>query len=53
MNTKTIATSELGLRTIKQTALELDIKIYEVFDLIISGDKRALAVARNAYKKFK
>lgn len=53
MHKRTIATTELGLRTIKQVALELNIKAFQALELIVSGDKDAGELSKKAYEKFK
>ena len=52
MHKRTIAISEVGLRAIKKTAIELDIWTYDALELILKGDKQALDVAKRAYRKF-
>ena len=52
MHKRTIAISEVGLRAIKHTAIELDIWVYDALDRILKGDKKALDVAKRAYRKF-
>lgn len=53
MHGKTMATTERALRTVKQVALDLNVPKYEALELIVSGNKNAVELSANAYKKFK
>lgn len=53
MHKRTIAISEVGLRAIKHTAIELDIWTYDALERILQGDSKALDLSMRAYRKFK
>lgn len=53
MHTKTIATSDRVLKAVKQTAIDLGIKMYEVVELVVNGDTEVSQAVKKNYRKLK